>query len=164
MLTIQDRIRYINKRIVTLEQYIAASENYIAQNRYDRDAVVDAQSDITRYNSELLSLCSERTRLINALNNAARAKRDIRAANATKELQELRHSYTQLESRADQLEELIFNCDVNMDKRCRNAELAEQAKCELAVYLEERANISSQMEKMLAEIKKRESQITPNGR
>lgn len=159
MLTIQERVRQIAKEIDALNQNIGELHHYIDINRHDRESVRDAQEDITRYESRILSLTGERQQLLDVLNKRTVAATHTPTYNPEQELKDLRRSYDKLEARADTLQELMFNCNVNMDNRYRAPDLTHQAERDLTAYQEEYRGVSAQMDKIYTSIKTLEERI-----
>lgn len=137
------------ERIEQLQVQISASQKYIENNRYDREEVKETEEEISKSNQEIERLrrnVSSAEHAQSELEAAAKFYQTYRAAKKQSELMSLKKEYDELISRAWDLEELEFGCQINMDSSSRSAELCEQMKRDMSMYRQEYNRIMQQLD------------------
>ena len=130
-----------------LNEKIANLYKYVSYNRYDREAVRDAEYDIAEYEAEAAAV---RTKVV----DGARAKKDMEYVeqfnktyngvingNKIKELQDARRI---VEDKIAKLDSRIFACQVNMNPDERDEATVAQAERDIAYYESEYQDLVAQ--------------------
>lgn len=145
------------KRIAQLQTQICNSQQYICNNRYDRSDAMETMSEIAEYESEIARLRPICT-AANFANTELKAAKEFYSTydliDKSRELEKLRMEYRSLENRVDKLDDLIFNCEVNMNPFERSLSVCEQAAQDMESYREEYSVLTNRMQTIMKEIHK----------
>ncbi len=129
------------KQIAQYENAILHARQYAEYNRYDRDAVTDAECEIAKYEYKIAALQSR-------CNEAVIAKHKLdnfnRASNA-RQIKKLRAEYDKLDVLQTHLENRMFACEVNMDATYRDDDTCASAASDMAHYAREYDEVTAKM-------------------
>lgn len=145
------------KRIASLQTQVNDAQRYMCNNRYDRADAMETMAEIAEYESEisqLRSVCSRSASSNIELDAANAFYRTYKAVEKGASLEKLRREYSDLESRADKLDDLIFSCEVNMNPFERSVEVCNQSAKDMEFYREEYKRVSDKMRAIAQEIRK----------
>ena len=141
--------------ISDLRAHICYLERHIDDNRYDREE--------TQESKELIAENEERIEQKKSLVKAGDIAQEQLSASVDfyqtydwvknkSRLKQLEQEYSVLDARSDELDDLIFSCEVNIDPSSRSVEVCEQAERDMTKYQLEYKSVIQNMDRILKEI------------
>ncbi len=145
------------EKIRLLQSQISNAQQYMCNNRYDRAETMETVAEIAEYESEITQLrpvCADASFASTELEAANKFYTTYNILHRDGMLAQLRKEYADLENRADRLDDLIFNCEVNMNPFERSLAICEQAIKDMEEYREELDMIIKRMQDITREVHK----------